>query len=229
MGARERGSEGAKVASVLGCLWFSLDPRSLALSLLRSCLFLLLFAPCLRAESLAILGDSLTAGYGLDEAQAFPALVQQALRLSHPTWTVINAGVSGDTSSGALRRVDWVLKAKPKLLLIAIGANDGLRGLPLDRFEANLRGIIAKAQAAQAIPLLAGMQLPTNLGIEYRTAFEGVYTRVAQDTGTALLPFLLDGVAMRPALNQTDGIHPNAAGQEMVAKTVLAFLEPHLR
>ena len=143
--------------------------------------------------------------------------------------TVINAGVSGDTSSGALRRVDWVLKAKPTLLLIAIGANDGLRGQPLDRFEANLRGIIAKAKTAQAIPLLAGMQMPTNLGVEYRTAFESVYTRVAQDTGTALLPFLLVGVAMQPALNQTDGIHPNAAGHEVVAKTVLAFVEPHLR
>ena len=229
MGARERGSEGAKVASVLMRLAVFLHPRSLAPSLLRSCLFLFLLAPGVRAESLAILGDSLTAGYGLDEAQAFPALMQQALRLSHPTWTVINAGVSGDTSAGALRRVDWVLKAKPKVLLIAIGANDGLRGLPLDRFEANLRGIIAKAQAAQATPLLAGMQLPTNLGGDYRTAFEGVYARVAQDTGTALLPFLLVGVAMQPTLNQTDGIHPNAAGQEIVAKTVLAFVEPYLR
>ena len=229
MGARERGSEGARVAGVFGCLWDCLHPRSLAPSLFRSCLFFLFLAPCLRAETLAILGDSLTAGYGLDEAQAYPALVQQALRLSHPTWTVINAGVSGDTSSGALRRVDWVLKAKPTLLLIAIGANDGLRGQPLDRFEANLRGIIAKAKTAQAIPLLAGMQMPTNLGVEYRTAFESVYTRVAQDTGTALLPFLLVGVAMQPALNQTDGIHPNAAGHEVVAKTVLAFVEPHLR
>ena len=229
MGARELGSEGAKVARVLVRLAALLHPRSLAPSLLRSCLFLLLLAPGLRAESLAILGDSLTAGYGLDESQAYPALVQQALRLSHPTWTVINAGVSGDTSAGALRRVDWVLKAKPKLLLIAIGANDGLRGLPLDRLEENLRGIIAKAQAAQATPLLAGMRLPTNLGLDYRTAFEGVYPRVAHDTGTALLPFLLEGVAMRPALNQTDGIHPNAAGQEIVAKTVLAFVEPYLR
>ena len=228
MGARERGSEGAKVSSFLVRLSVTLDPRSLASSLLCSCLLIFLLAPCLRAESLAILGDSLTAGYGLDEAQAYPALVQQSLRLSHPTWTVINAGVSGDTSAGALRRVDWILKAKPRLLLIAIGANDGLRGLPLDRFEDNLRGIITKAQAAGATPLLAGMQLPTNLGVEYRTAFEAVYTRVAQDTGVPLLPFLLAGVAMEPALNQSDGIHPNAAGQAAVAKTVLAFVEPFL-
>jgi acyl-CoA thioesterase-1 len=229
MGARERKSEGARVVSVFVRLCGFVLPRSLALSLPRSCLLLCLCLPGLRAESLAILGDSLTAGYGLDESQAYPALVQQALRLSHPTWTVINAGVSGDTSTGALRRVDWVLKAKPTLLMIAIGANDGLRGQPLETFEANLRAIVAKAVAAKSTPVLAGMQLPINLGAEYRAGFEAVYARVAQDTRTPLLPFLLAGVAMQPTLNQTDGIHPNAAGQEIIAKTVLNFLEPHLR
>lgn len=189
---------------------------------------LLLCALAVRAETVAILGDSLTAGYGLEESQAYPALVQQALRVDHPQWTVINAGVSGDTSTGALRRITWVLKAKPELVLIAIGANDGLRGQPLEQLEANLRAIIAKVVAAGSTPLLAGMRLPTNLGADYRERFADIYTRIAAETGTPLLPFLLDGVAMDPAFNQADGIHPNVAGQERVAATVLAFMIPRL-
>lgn len=195
---------------------------------MRALLLLVLCTFVVRAETVAILGDSLTAGYGLEESQAYPALVQQALRLDHPRWTVINAGVSGDTSTGALRRIAWVLKAKPDLVLIAIGANDGLRGQPLEQLEANLRAIIAKVAAAGSTPLLAGMRLPTNLGADYRERFAAVFTRVATDTRTPLLPFLLEGVAMDPAFNQADGIHPNAAGQERVAATVLAFIGPRL-
>ncbi len=195
---------------------------------MRALLLVLLCAITVRAETVAILGDSLTAGYGLEESQAYPALVQQALRAGHPQWTVINAGVSGDTSTGALRRIAWVLKAKPELVLIAIGANDGLRGQPLDQLEANLRAIIAKVAAAGSTPLLAGMRLPTNLGADYRERFAAIYARVASETKTPLLPFLLEGVAMDPALNQADGIHPNAVGQERVAATVLAFVSPYL-
>ena len=195
---------------------------------MRALLLLLVLSLGARGETVAILGDSLTAGYGLEESQAYPALVQQALRASHPQWTVINAGVSGDTSTGALRRIAWVLKAKPELVLIAIGANDGLRGQPLDQLEANLRAIIAKVAAAGSTPLLAGMRLPTNLGTDYRERFAAIYTRIAADTGTPLLPFLLEGVAMDPALNQADGIHPNAAGQERVAANVLDFMLPRL-
>jgi acyl-CoA thioesterase I len=182
----------------------------------------------LPAETVAFLGDSLTAGYGLDDSQAYPALIQEQLRLVAPQWNVINSGVSGDTSAGAVRRVAWVLKAKPAVVVVAIGANDGLRGLPVAQLEANLTRIIATISAAGAKPLLAGMQLPTNFGADYRSAFAAVYPRVAAQSHVPLLPFLLAGVAMEPKLNQADGIHPNAEGQKRVAATVLAFLRPHL-
>ncbi len=189
-----------------------------------------LLAAALRlpAETVAFLGDSLTAGYGLDESQAYPALIQDQLRLSAPQWNVINSGVSGDTSAGAVRRVTWVLKAKPTVVVVAIGANDGLRGLPVAQLEANLTLIIGAIMAAGVKPLLVGMQLPTNFGPDYRTDFAAVFPRVAAQTHVPLLPFLLAGVAMEPKLNQADGIHPNAEGQKRVAATVLAFLRPHL-
>ena len=191
---------------------------------------LVLLATVLRlpAETVAFLGDSLTAGYGLDDSQAYPALIQDQLRLSAPQWNVINSGVSGDTSSGAVRRVTWVLKAKPTVVVVAIGANDGLRGLPVAQLEANLTRIIAAISAAGAKPLLVGMQLPTNFGPEYRTEFAAVFPRVAEQAKVPLLPFLLAGVAMDPKLNQADGIHPNAEGQQRIAATVLTFLRPHL-
>ena len=172
------------------------------------------------ARKIVFLGDSLTAGYGLEEDQAYPALIQARM----PSWTVANAGVSGDTSAGALRRVPWVLKAKPDVVFIAIGANDGLRGQPVDQLEANLRRIIAQVRAAGATAVLAGMRMPVNYGEDYRTAFAAVYPRVAEETRTPLMPFILESVAMKPELNQTDGIHPNAAGQKLVAAAVLAFL-----
>ena len=171
-------------------------------------------------KRIVFLGDSLTAGYGLEEDQAYPALIQARM----PSWTVANAGVSGDTSAGALRRVPWVLKAKPDVVFIAIGANDGLRGQPVDQLEANLRRIIAQVRAAGATAVLAGMRMPVNYGEDYRTAFAAVYPRVAEETRTPLMPFILESVAMKPELNQTDGIHPNAAGQKLVAAAVLAFL-----
>ncbi len=192
------------------------------------CLLLAVTVVGLRAETVAILGDSLTAGYGLDESQAYPALVQRLLEPDHPGLTVVNAGVSGDTSSGALRRLPWVLKAKPRIVLVAVGANDGLRGQPVDQLAANLTRIIAGIRAGGATPLLAGMQLPTNLGPDYRTAFAAVFPQVAKDTATPLLPFLLADVAMQSDLNQADRIHPNALGQQRVAATVAAFLRPFL-
>lgn len=184
--------------------------------------------PRLAAETVVFLGDSLTAGYGLDETQAYPAVIHERLRASAPQWTVINAGISGDTSAGALRRVSWMLKAKPTIVVVAIGANDGLRGLPVTQLETNLEKIITAISAAGAKPVLAGMQLPTNFGAEYRTAFAAVYPRVAARQAIPLMPFLLSGVAMDPKLNQADGIHPNAQGQQVVATTMLAFLTPHL-
>lgn len=188
--------------------------RVLALVLLASAVW------C--AETVVFLGDSLTAGYGLDESQAYPALIQAQM----PSWKVVNAGVSGDTSAGALRRLAWVLKAKPDVVFIALGANDGLRGLPVEQLAQNLTKIIAQVRAAGAKPVLAGMQLPANYGEDFRTRFAAVYPDVAKETKVPLMPFLLAGVAMKPELNQADTVHPNAAGQQLVATAVLAFLYP---
>jgi acyl-CoA thioesterase-1 len=171
---------------------------------------------------IACFGDSLTAGYGLAEDEAWPAVLGRA----RPAWTVLNAGVSGDTSGAALRRVGWMLKARPDVVVIALGANDGLRGLPLERLEANLADIISRVQAAGARPVLAGMRLPTNLGADYRDAFAAIYPRLAQRFAIPLLPFLLEGVAMVPDLNQADAIHPNAAGHRAIAALVETTLAP---
>lgn len=188
------------------------------------CLCLLALCLALRAESVAILGDSITAGYGLAAEQAYPALLAPLL----PGWKVVNAGVSGDTSAGGLRRLDWVLKGKPRVVVIALGANDGLRGLPLEQLEANLRAMVAKVRAAGATPLLIGMRMPKNLGPAYTAAFDALYPRLAAELAVPLLPFLLDGVALDPALNQSDLVHPNAKGQQVIAAKVAAWLKPLL-
>lgn len=173
------------------------------------------------------LGDSLTAGYGLSPDQAYPNLLEPRLRARG--WRVVNAGVSGDTSSGALRRLDWVLKGKSGLVFVCIGANDGLRGVPPEATEANLRRIVEKARAAGSRVVLAGISIPENYGRDYRARFEAIYPRVARDLKVPLLPFLLEGVAMDPALNQADGIHPNAEGQRRVAEHVWTFLRPYVK
>ena len=195
---------------------------------MRFALLVVLAVAAVHAETVAILGDSLTAGYGLDEQQAYPALIQHELKTLAPQWNVVNAGVSGDTTAGGRRRIGWLLKSKPEVVLIALGGNDGLRGMPVTETIANLTAMIDAIRAAGATPLLAGMQLPTNYGDDYRTAFARAFPAVAESTKTALLPFLLDGVAADRSLNQADGIHPNAEGQRRVAKLVLAFLKPHL-
>jgi acyl-CoA thioesterase-1 len=183
-------------------------------------------SPLLAAERLLVcLGDSLTAGYGLDEGQAYPALLEKALQ---PRWRVVNAGVSGDTSAGGLKRLDWVLRSQPDAVLVALGANDGLRGLDPQATEANLMEAVKKIKASGAQPYLAGLDLPTNLGAGYRRQFKAVYPRVAKALGVPLLGFLLKGVGGEPALNQADGMHPNEAGQIKVAAHVLAFLKPRL-
>lgn len=166
-------------------------------------------------------GDSLTAGYGLDESQAWPALLGQA----HPTWRVINAGVSGDTTTAGLQRIAWALKAKPNYVLIALGANDGLRGQDPELIESNLRTLVERVRAAKAIPVLIGLQLPTNLGADYRQRFAAIFPRIATDLKVPLIPFLLVGVAGNPQLNLADGVHPNAAGQKIIADTVSTSLQ----
>lgn len=172
------------------------------------------------------LGDSLTAGFGLDEAQAFPAVVGEALAAEGLAATVVNAGVSGDTSAGGLARLDWVLRQRPDVLVVELGPNDGLRGLPLAMTEDNLRRIIRRGREAGARVLLVGMQIPPNYGPEYAGGFRQLFPRLAEEEGVPLVPFLLAGVGGEPELNLPDGIHPNAEGHRRVAANVLPHLRP---
>jgi acyl-CoA thioesterase I len=198
--------------------------------LVMLCAALLLAAGEARAEGVvAVLGDSLTAGLGVTADEAFPARLQARLRAEGYDYRVVNAGVSGDTTAGGLRRVDWVLRAKPDVVIVALGANDGLRGLSPQAMRANLEAIIERLQAAGARVLLAGMRLPPNYGAEYTKEFEAVFPEVARRAKVALMPFLLNGVAADPRLNQPDGIHPTAAGQQLIADRVWPYLRPLLR
>lgn len=179
--------------------------------------------------SVIILGDSLTAGLGLDVSDSFPARIQRKLDAAGYDFHVVNAGVSGDTSAGALRRLDWALgEGTPRVLVVALGGNDGLRGLPPEQLEANLSAIIARGRERGLTVILAGMEAPPNFGADYTTRFRAVYPRLAERHGIRLIPFLLEGVAGEAALNQGDGIHPNARGAEMIADLVWASLQPEL-
>jgi acyl-CoA thioesterase I len=191
---------------------------------------LLLAAPARAEEPVIVaLGDSLTAGLGVAVEDAYPALLQARLAREGLHYRVVNAGVSGDTTAGALRRLDWVLRARPAIVVVALGANDGLRGLPVTAMRDNLVAIVTRLRESGAHVLLAGMRLPPNYGAAYTREFAEAFDAVARRTAVPLLPFLLDGVAGRPALNLPDGIHPNAAGQQMVADTVWRALQPLLR
>lgn len=184
-------------------------------------------APADGSRRVVFLGDSLTAGLGLPSAQAYPALIAQ--RLAGRGWAVSNAGVSGDTSAGALRRVEWSLDGGAAVLVVALGGNDALRGLPTGDLERNLDAIVTTAIDRGAVVVLAGMEAPPNNGAEYTDRFRQVYKDVAARHGVALVPFLLDGVAGVESLNQADGIHPNQAGAERVADTVWRALDPVVR
>lgn len=175
------------------------------------------------------LGDSLTAGYGLGEEQAFPALLEERFAARGLPIRVVNAGVSGDTSAGGLARLDWVLAARPDVLVVELGANDGLRGLDLATTEANLRRIVERARNAGARVLLVGMRIPPNYGPEYAGEFEAMFPRLAAELDLPLVPFLLAGVGGEPDLNLPDGIHPNAEGHRRVAAVVEPYLEPLVR
>lgn len=171
--------------------------------------------------TIVALGDSLTAGYGLAEQEAWPALLERRLVAAGRRWRVVNAGVSGETSSGALARVDWLLRhLKPDIVILETGANDGLRGIEPDLVRKNLLEAVRRLQAGGATVVLAGMQMVRNLGEDYTRKFAAVYPAVAGETGAILVPFFLEGVAAVPALNLPDGIHPNGAGQRHVLETV---------
>lgn len=176
-------------------------------------------------------GTSLTAGYGLPVDQAFPAVIQKKAALAGVSINAVNAGLSGETSAGALRRIDWVLKTAADVIVIETGANDALRGLSAEAARANIEQIVIKARRAQpeAKIVLVEMLAPPNLGLTYANAFRDIYSSVARKEKVTLVPFFLDGVAGRPELNQGDGVHPNAAGAELVAENVWRVLGPVIR
>ena len=177
------------------------------------------------------LGTSLTAGLGLDASQAYPALIQQKIDSAGLRFEAVNAGVSGETSAGALRRIDWVLQEPLAVLVIETGANDGLRGQDIDSLESNIQAIIDRASAQRPRPriVLVGMRMLSNYGSDYIRRFAAIYPELARRDGLPLVPFLLDGVAGVDSLNQADQIHPTAAGQRILAETVWRTLEPVLR
>ncbi len=180
---------------------------------------------------IVFLGTSLTAGFGLDPAQAFPALIQRKLDAEGLRFEAVNAGVSGETSAGARRRIEWVLQQPATVLVVETGANDGLRGLEVDSLHSNLQAIVdqARRQSPEPAILLVGMRAPPNLGSDYSRRFQRVYRDLAEQNDLPLVPFLLEGVAGRSALNQSDMIHPTAEGQARIAETVWEVLEPLLR
>jgi acyl-CoA thioesterase-1 len=174
------------------------------------------------------LGDSLTAGYGLNASQAYPALLQRKLDAAGGQFEVVNAGVSGDTSAGGLRRLDWALEGDVKILIVALGGNDGLRGLPVVEMKRNLSKIIETAQGRGIAVILAGIEAPPNYGQEYVTAFRAAFRDLADTHRVVFIPFLLDQVAGLGHLNLGDGIHPNEQGAAIISDTVWEALKPVL-
>ncbi|HEX4668316.1 MAG TPA: arylesterase [Chthoniobacterales bacterium] len=180
--------------------------------------------------TILFLGDSLTAGLGVGEERAYPALIEKKIREKNLPFEVINAGISGDTTAGGLARLDWVLQKKIDVLVLALGANDGLRGLPVTQTKANLQAIIdrVKAKNPGVKIVIAGMQIPPNMGDDYTARFRQIFAELARENQATLIPFLLEGVAGHEDLNQADRIHPTAAGHKVVAENVWHVLEPLL-
>jgi acyl-CoA thioesterase-1 len=183
-------------------------------------------SPAATPPRVVVLGDSLTAGLGLAPSEAYPSLLQQRLSEGKLDYEVVNAGVSGDTSAGGLSRLDWALDGDVRLLIVALGANDGLRGLSPEALRNNLAQIIERAQARGITVILAGMEAPPNYGRDYARAFRDVYPALAKQYDLPLVPFLLDGVGGVGRLNQDDGIHPNAEGARILADNVWTVLKP---
>lgn len=178
-----------------------------------------------------VVGTSITAGLGLDPSEAYPAVLQAMVDSAGLRYRVVNRGVSGETSAGAVQRIDWLLRQPVAVLVLETGANDGLRGLTPDSLRANLEAIVQRARRKEPPPaiLLLGMEAPPNLGAPYTAAFRAAYRDAARDLGVPLVPFLLAGVGGVDSLNQADGIHPTAAGQRRIAETVWPALRPLLK
>lgn len=187
--------------------------------------------PAAAAEppAILVLGDSLSAAYGMARAEGWVGLLEQRLERSNCRYRIVNASISGETTAGALNRLPELLERhRPAVVIIELGGNDGLRGIPVAEFRANLAAMIGQAQRAGARVLLTGIRLPVNYGPDYTQKFFAVYGELAEKHGTALVPFLMDGVALDPSLMQADGIHPNAAGQSRLLANVWPQLKPLL-
>lgn len=174
-------------------------------------------------------GDSLTAGHGVEQTDSYPAQLQRELDRRGFNYRLVNAGVSGDTTSGGLSRIDSALASKPKIVIVELGANDGMRGLPVVETKRNLEQIVARCQQAGASVVLAGMTLPLNYGEDYIHSFEQLFPDVARQYKTVLMPFFLEDVAAKPNLNQEDFIHPTAAGYTIIVGNLMRYLEPMLQ
>jgi acyl-CoA thioesterase I len=211
----------AVLVALLGCE----QPRNQPVSKTSSIM------PAAARPTVLFLGTSLTAGYGIDPQEAYPALIQQKIDSAGLDFRVVNAGLSGETSAGALRRSDWLFQQPIAVLVLETGANDGLRGLPADSLRANIQGILDRAKRLRPAPrlVLVGMKVPANYGRAYGQQFESIYAELAKSNGAVLVPFLLEGVGGVRGLNQPDGVHPTAEGQRKMAETVWRVLEPVLR
>jgi acyl-CoA thioesterase-1 len=199
--------------------------------ILHSLLFILLLFPATLVFGepvILALGDSLTAGFGVPEKENYPSRLQVILKEKGYSHKVVNAGVSGDTTAGGLRRLDWLMKHNPQIVILALGANDGLRGMPIDEMQSNLEKIIQRCLKTEVKILLAGMKMLPNYGKEYTEAFHQVYYHLSEKYDLPLIPFLLEGVAGKRDLTRDDGIHPVGAGYEIITKTVLKELLPLL-
>lgn len=207
---------------------------------MKQFLLFVLLLPCLNgrlmaqpsesAETILFFGDSITAGYGVAMEQAFPALIREKIDSLGWNFNVVNAGLSGETSAGGLRRVDWILRQDVAVFVLELGGNDGLRGIDLQSTRSNLQAIIDKVRekSPDTKILLAGMQVPPNLGQEYAREFREMYPEIAAESGVTLIPFILEGVGGNPSLNQGDGIHPTPEGHKIVAGNVWEVLKPVL-
>ncbi len=184
------------------------------------------------ARTIVFFGDSLTAGYGLDDpaSEGYPALIQKKIDAAKLPWRTVNAGLSGETTAGGLRRIDWVLRQPIDIFVLALGGNDGLRGVDPASSRANLQQILERVRAKypRTQLVIAGMKMPPTMGADFARAFDGMYPELAAKHGAALIPFLLEGVGGSAHLNQADRIHPTAAGQEIVADNVWKVLRPLL-
>ena len=182
-------------------------------------------SPAVAGPKVAFLGDSISAGLHLPSDQAFPAVVQRMLSARGKPFELLNAGLSGDTTAGGLRRVDWILKQQPALVVIELGANDGMRGQPVADIEQNLRAIVERVRERGAAVLLLGMRIPPSYGQSYVESFDAIYPRLAKELGVAFVPFFMQGVAADSKLNLPDGIHPTKEGHERLAENLAGPLE----